>query len=285
MNSLTEISFVTRRDRAETLAAALRAAGAPEPAILIRPLCDTALVCVYETAPANAKKWLAPAFASQALAARARQMAAGEWTGFWKHHFRVQDIGERFRVVPVWEKCPDRKRINLRLDPGLSFGTGNHFTTRFCLEALESAFAAFPVRRVLDAGAGSGILSLAAWKLGARQIRAFDLDPACVREFPRACRLNRVPVAAIRFREENVLSFRPAAAPYDVVLANILSHLLIAAAPRLWAATGRRLILSGVREEEADGVADAYRALGAEETARDGDGQWCGIVLERRQAK
>jgi len=281
MEPLTEISFVTRREDADALADALRDAGAPSPAVFIRPLCATALVCVYETEPARAARWLGAEFSSRALASRARRMASGEWTGFWKHHFRVRDVGKRFRVVPAWEKCPDRKRINLKLDPGLSFGTGNHFTTRFCLEALEGAFSLRPVRRLLDAGAGSGILSLAAWKLGARRIRAFDLDSACVKAFPKACRLNRVPVGAIRYTRENVLSFRSAAARYDLVLANILSHLLVAAAPRLWEATGWRLVLSGVREEEADEVADAYRALGAREIARDGDGQWCGIVLER----
>ena len=205
-----------------------------------------------------------------------------EWTTFWRHHFHVRDIGSRFRTVPVWEKPPDRKRINLRIDPGLSFGTGDHFTTRFCLEALEQAWASFKPRSMLDAGTGSGILAIAAVKLVVKRVAAFDNDPVCIKMAKRNAVLNRIGPDRIRFYEANILERGWGQRPADLVCANILAGILMQASAPLWQASQKRLVLTGIREFEGDSVAETFVALGAREVARDGDGEWCGIVLERR---
>ncbi len=204
-----------------------------------------------------------------------------QWTTFWRHHFHVQDIGRSLRTVPVWEKAPDRKRINLWIDPGLSFGTGDHFTTRFCLEELENAWLRLQPRSMLDAGTGSGILAIAAARLGVPRVEAFDHDPVCVATGRKNARLNRLAKGRIRFYQGDVLQSGWARRPADVVCANILTPVLVQAAPALWAATNQRLILTGIREAEGDAVAAAFLAQGAREVLRDGDGEWCGIVCDR----
>ena len=136
---------------------------------------------------------------------------------------------------------------------------------------------------MLDAGSGSGILAIAAAKLGAGRIDAFDVDPVCVAQFAKNRRLNRVAAGRIRYEEGNVMTWGgdEANVPYEVVCANILSHLLVRSAKRLWGLTapGGRLILAGIRDSEGDEVSDAYRALGARELGRDSDGEWCGLVM------
>lgn len=204
-----------------------------------------------------------------------------QWTTFWRHHFKTQEIGRRLRTVPVWEAPPDRKRINLRIDPGLSFGTGGHFTTRFCLEALEQAWDQLRPRSALDAGTGSGILAIAAAKLGVPRVEAFDNDPGCLRMAAANAALNRLQKGRIHFYTADVLSAGWCRRPADVVCANILTNILIQAAPALWQAAQKRLILTGIRDPEGDQVADVFLAGGAREVLRDSDGEWCGIVLDR----
>lgn len=204
------------------------------------------------------------------------------WTGFWKYHFRSKAVGRTLQTVPVWEDAPANGRIVLRIDPGLSFGTGGHFTTRFCLEALEEAVAALRPRSMLDAGAGSGILAIAAVKLGVGKVAGFDFDPVAVERCGANAELNGVGEGRIRFWQQDVRDWKPAAV-WDVVCANILSSVLVGAASALWNATGRRLVLSGIREIEGEEVAAAFVRLGARIARRDGDGEWCGLVLDRMQ--
>lgn len=208
-----------------------------------------------------------------------------QWTTFWRHHFHVTDIGRRLRTVPVWETPPDDRRINLLIDPGLSFGTGDHFTTRFCLEELERACTPKPPRSMLDAGTGSGILAIAAVQLGVKQVDAFDYDPQCVQKAQENAALNGLPPERIPFYQADVLDSGWLRSPADVVCANILTTILIQAAPALWAATKKRLILTGIREVEGDSVADAFIRLGGREITRDGNGEWCGIVIDRAAAE
>lgn len=202
------------------------------------------------------------------------------WTGFWKEQFHATAIGRRLVAVPAWEEVPDDGRIPLRIDPRLSFGTGGHFTTRFCLEALEEAVEELRPESMLDAGAGSGILSIAAALLGVREVEGFDYDPASVERCGANAALNGLEEGRIRFWRQDVREWRPDRR-WDVVCANILSGILVECAGTLWAATGRRLALSGIREVEADEVASAFAALGAREIRRGGDGEWCGLVFDR----
>ena len=285
MNSCGQMELVLAKRDADSFCDWVRDRWGVEPVSLEKPRGDQAVVKIYFGTLAEAQahqRRLPKAFALssvQTMACREEQ-----WTTFWRHHFHTQDIGRRLRTVPVWETPPDRKRINLRIDPGLSFGTGDHFTTRFCLEELERACADLQPRSMLDAGTGSGILAIAAAKLGVKTIAAFDFDPICVKKCAENAALNRLGKDRIRFYFGDVLQDGWMTRPADVVCANILTHVLIQAAPALWQATKKRLILTGIREFEGDSVADVFVARGAREVLRDGDGEWCGIVLDRPKA-
>ncbi|MAS97897.1 MAG: hypothetical protein CMF29_03070 [Kiritimatiellaceae bacterium] len=212
------------------------------------------------------------------LHAEANELRAEEWTTFWQHHFKIEEIGRNLRIVPYWEDPPEDQRKNLIINPGLSFGTGGHFTTRFCLEQLEIAIQQKQPKSILDAGSGSGILSIAADKLGIEHIHAFDLDPVSIEQADANASRNRSPIS---FKTADLLNedfYLPSA---DLICANILTGVLLQAAPKLIQATNLRLILSGIREIEADAVADTFIQYGAQEVSRDGDGEWCGIVLDK----
>ncbi len=211
--------------------------------------------------------------------AEALEYKAQDWTTFWQHHFQTMEIGENLRIVPEWEKAPDDNKINIMINPGLSFGTGGHFTTKFCLEALEEAIAAFNPKTMIDAGTGSGILSIAAIKLGIPDVIAFDFDPVCVEQCNDNAARNGIS-DQIHFFQADVLEPGWGAKPADIVCANILTSVLLEAAPLIKRAATKRILLSGIREIEADAVADTFIQMGCKEVSRDGDGQWCGIVID-----
>jgi ribosomal protein L11 methyltransferase len=210
-----------------------------------------------------------------------RGCAARDWQSFWRHHFHAHNVGERLRIVPVWENRTDRSRgrIRLVLDPGLSFGTGEHFTTRFCLESLDRLCR--PPGKpasMLDVGTGSGLLALAAARLGVRKVVAYDNDPQCLIHARANLRRNGV-LGRVKLGTHDLLQDPPPGV-FDIVCANVYGRVLMDAAPALVRAVKRYLVLSGLREHELDGVAEAYQALGGREIVRDGDGQWGGLVLD-----
>ena len=283
MKSCGQLDVVVDRSRAEAFCDWIREHWQVEPVSLEAPQGGHSVVKVYFPSVAEADDHRRRLPRKEFALSKPQVMECREeqWTTFWRHHFHVQDIGHRLRTVPVWERAPDRKRINLRIDPGLSFGTGGHFTTRFCLEELERACRELHPRSMLDAGTGSGILAIAAAKLGVARVEAFDNDPVCVAKCRENAALNRLGKERIRFYAADVLRDGWCRRPADVVCANILTSILIEAAPALWRATRKRLILTGIREFEGDSVADAFVAGGAREILRDGDGEWCGIVWWR----
>ena len=211
--------------------------------------------------------------------ADAKEYKAEDWTTFWRHHFKTTNLGQNLRIVPEWEKVPDDEKINIVINPGLSFGTGGHFTTQFCLEALEEAFQTLELKTMIDAGTGSGILSIAASKLGIPKIAAFDYDPVCVKQCLENAVRNDVD-GKINFFQADVLKPGWYSEPADLVCANILTSVLLDAAPLIKRSTKKRILLSGIREIEADAVADTFVQLGCREVSRDGDGQWCGLVID-----
>jgi ribosomal protein L11 methyltransferase len=276
------MEVVLPREEAEAFCEWIREHWEKEPVCMEQPHGQRAVVDVYfdtvEEAEAR-RKDLPLAFHCSAV--EIMLCREEQWTTFWRHHFHITSIGQRLRTVPVWEAPPQDSRINLLIDPGLSFGTGDHFTTRFCLEELERAVDVLNPQSMLDAGTGSGILAIAAAKLGVPGIRAFDYDSQCLIKCRENSALNGLAEGRIDFFQADVLQLgwmHPAA---EVVCANILTHVLIEAASRLWAATEKRLILTGIREFEGDSVAEVFVGRGAREILRDGDGEWCGIVLER----
>lgn len=185
---------------------------------------------------------------------RAEALEDKDWNRAWMDSFQPMRFGERLWIVPSWTTPPEPDHVNLLLDPGLAFGTGTHPTTRLCLEWLD----AHPPRGldVIDYGCGSGILAIAAGKLGATAVRGVDNDPQAL----LATRDN-----ADRNGLSGIIStWLPGALPEqqtDLLLANILAGPLVELAPRFAALVrpGGRIVLSGILAEQAEMVASAYR--------------------------
>lgn len=176
-----------------------------------------------------------------------------DWVRRTQAQFAPIRCGERIWIVPSWHQAPDPGALNLRLDPGLAFGTGSHPTTRLVLAWLERTVRGG--ERVLDYGCGSGILALAAALLGAREVAATDLDPLALEATASNARANGLAVEVAAPESVRGGSF-------DIVVANILANPLIALEPVLAARTrpGGRLALSGILASQADGVLGAYAA-------------------------
>lgn len=202
-----------------------------------------------------------------------------DWQRFWRHHFHAFRIG-RLRIVPAWERRgPVRGAVDVVVDPGLSFGTGSHFTTRFCLERIEALCRRRPPADMLDAGAGSAILAIAAAKLGVRHALATDFDPLAVDQARANVRLNRV-VRRVKVECADILE-QPPKGRFALVCANLYGPLLMRVAGDLARVAAGPLVLSGIREAEGDAVAAVFEAQGFAEEIRDGDGEWCGMQLRR----
>lgn len=197
-----------------------------------------------------------------------------DWLATWREGIEPVRAG-RVLVVPTWllaEHPPGPDDVLLELDPGVSFGSGHHATTRLCLEALQAELR--PGQRVLDVGCGTGILAIAAALLGAGEVEAVDVDADAVRATRRNAAANGV---ALTVRLGGVAV---ASEPADVVLANLLTPTLQALADPLVAAVrpGGVLVASGVAVERAAGVVEALAAAGAAPVRRVDDDGWSMLV-------
>lgn len=179
-------------------------------------------------------------------------VAEQDWVRATQAQFDPICISARIWIIPSWHEPRDQAAINIRLDPGLAFGTGSHPTTRLCLHWLESRVQGG--ERVLDYGCGSGILAIAAAKLGAGEVVGVDIDPQAVQSARDNAAVNQV-TAEFLDAECQV----PAAA--DLVVANILANPLRALAPLITAATrvGGQVALAGLLEAQVEEVTAAYR--------------------------
>ncbi len=213
-----------------------------------------------------------------------RRCDSRDWQDFWKLHFKPHKVGRRLWITPAWdESAVEDEQICLRIVPGLSFGTGEHFTTRFCLEQIERM--APPVgscRTMWDVGCGSGILAVAGALLGMDRVWGTDNDPVCLVQAAENAALNDVAEQADWGEADLADGTLTSSQDVDLVCANIYASLLMEAAGTLWAAANRYLVVSGVREQEVDAVADRFRQLGAREVVRDGDGEWAGLTFTRQ---
>lgn len=179
------------------------------------------------------------------------EVADADWVRLTQSQFDPIRISDRLWIVPSWHSAPDPTAINLELDPGLAFGTGSHPTTRLCLEWLERETT--PGVTLLDYGCGSGILGIAALKLGASDVLGIDIDPAALTAAAANATRNQV---GMRFAH----SAEALTETFDCVVANILTNPLMLLAPLLTARLkpGGRLALSGVLETQAAQVIAAY---------------------------
>lgn len=183
---------------------------------------------------------------------RAQPLADEDWVRRSQAQFAPVSIGERLWIGPSWAQPADSRRALVRIDPGLAFGTGSHPTTRLMLRFLEQRIRGG--ERVLDYGCGSGILAIAASKLGASQIDAVDTDPDAILSAAENARANGVTMLA------SLPEGLPSGARYDLVVSNILAQPLIVLAPLLAArvAARGRVALAGILESQAEEVVRAY---------------------------
>ncbi|KPK39249.1 MAG: ribosomal protein L11 methyltransferase [Gammaproteobacteria bacterium SG8_47] len=186
---------------------------------------------------------------------RSEPLADQAWERTWMDRFEPLCFGRRLWICPSWHQPPQPNAVNILLDPGLAFGTGTHPTTAMCLQWLDAHEVSG--LSVLDYGCGSGVLSVAAAKLGAHDVWAVDHDPQAL-EATRGNAVNNGVSDAIN-------TLQPAQLPeghFDVVIANILAQPLIDLAPQLLAALkhGGALVLSGILRQQVDSVCAAYSA-------------------------
>lgn len=183
---------------------------------------------------------------------RVQRVEDEDWVRRSQAQFAPVSIGERLWIGPSWSPVPDARRAIVRIDPGLAFGTGSHPTTRLMLRFLERHVRGG--ERVLDYGCGSGILAIAASKLGASRVDAVDTDPEAIGTAAENARANGVTMLAA------LPEGLPCAARYDLVVSNILAQPLILLAPLLAARVAEpgRIALAGILESQAEEVARAY---------------------------
>ncbi len=188
---------------------------------------------------------------SEVPAYTVEDVAEQNWVQLTQSQFDPIRVSERLWIVPSWHESPDPNAINLILDPGMAFGTGSHPTTRLCLEWLERNVST--ACSVLDYGCGSGILAIAAARLGAGHVAGVDIDPQAVEAANANAERNGVTAL---FAD----SATPVAGEYDVVVANILSNPLRVLAPAICAhvRSGGKLALSGILREQADEIIANY---------------------------
>lgn len=200
-----------------------------------------------------------------------------DWVRVTQAQFQPSRISDRLWIVPSWHEPPNAQAINIRLDPGVAFGTGSHPTTHLCLQWLDTHCS--QNASVLDYGCGTGILAIAAAKLGAREVSGTDIDPQAIESAQWNAQENKVQASFVLPDNLNEQKF-------DIVIANILANPLMLLAPAL---VGRLkpngvLVLSGILTAQAQEVIDAYKNIDAAlemSVWQEKDG-WVCIVGKRR---
>jgi len=214
------------------------------------------------------------AAAGDALVGVSTREVADDWGERWKDFHRPIEVGGRVRVRPPWSPAPDaRSRVlDVVIDPGQAFGTGAHATTRLCLELMLELE---PAGAFVDVGCGSGVLAIAASRLGFSPVVAVDFDPLSVEATRANAVVNGVEIDTHRgdLRDEAM----PTA---PTIAANLLRPLLLVYAESLATSPPERLIASGLLREEGDEVAAAFARHGLRERARGAEGEWAALLLE-----
>ena len=211
---------------------------------------------------------------------RIKHLATEDWAEAWKRHYHSLRIGERVVVTPSWEEPPLRPGdVLIKLDPGMAFGTGTHPSTQLALRLMERYLR--PRSVVLDVGTGSGILAIAAVKMGATRVIATDIDPEAVRTAEENARLNEVRNQITLLVESVMDSGR-----YELVLANILADviadLLLHEGLAERVADDGVLILSGIIKQRRDVVDLALRATGMDVIDSVEDGDWIALAVKKQ---
>jgi ribosomal protein L11 methyltransferase len=225
-----------------------------------------------------------------------RVVAEKDWAEAWKQQYQLQRVGRRTVIVPAWEGyAPTPGEVVIRLEPGMAFGTGLHPTTRLCLRALEDHC---PLDGdVLDLGTGSGVLAIAAAKLGARSVLALDADHAAVSVARENVQMNgvgeRVTVrhgtlpggdaVPVHFLADGSLDLLDSGR-FDLILVNILAHVIIGLAPAIAArlAPSGTVIAAGLIDTQELSVTESFEAVELRVVERSQEKDWVSLVARRR---
>jgi len=200
-----------------------------------------------------------------------------DWANAWKDHYQIEHVG-RIVIRPAWrEYKPKRHEVMVSLDPGMAFGTGQHPTTRMCLLAVQDIVKSGD--RVLDLGAGSGVLAFAALALGAKDAVLVDTEEQAVAASISNAALNDL-TDRVEVTPAGSIELATAKAPYDLVLANIIARIIIALAPDIAAVmkSGATLITSGIIAEREEETRAALEAVGLQFERRLEEGDWRAFV-------
>lgn len=199
-----------------------------------------------------------------------------DWAESWKRHFHPLEIADRLLIKPSWSRRkPPRGWALLVLDPGLSFGTGQHPTTRFCLEQLVREHEVNDAASLLDIGCGTGILALSAERIGYTRVEGFDFDPAAVRSAEANAAANAIQSVTFQRRDLTRLGLK-SRKPWDVVCANLMADLLISQAEKILnrVKPGGLLVLAGILRGQYAQVKRAFEQLGARQVATTEENEW-----------
>lgn len=210
-----------------------------------------------------------------------------DWQNNWKEFFHSFYIGDML-IHPSWEPQDNEKGgVTISIDPGISFGTGQHETTQLCIRALQEHIK--PGDTVLDLGCGSGILSIAAYKLGAKTICGTDIDPDCIISTEENFARNDVPFVKDNFPVGNLITDEAIRrqvqiGAFDVVTANILADVIIPMAQKIppCLKEGGILIASGIIDMKEEAVVSAIEAAGFHILSVSHQGEWVGVTAEKR---
>jgi ribosomal protein L11 methyltransferase len=198
-----------------------------------------------------------------------------DWNESWKKKFIPIDVGEHFSILPPWEPIKPN-RIPLVIDPGMAFGTGHHETTKTCLMLIEKLSAESGRGSFLDVGTGTGILAVAASRLGFAHVVGVDIDPAAVDAAKRNAELNHL--TNIGIKEGSISAVEGI---FDMIAANLMSEILIGIAPEIASHLKRPgiAILSGMLVGQEDDVIRTVQNVGLEVAEKDYDGRWVSVIV------
>lgn len=204
-----------------------------------------------------------------------------DWANSWKEYYKPLKIGEKIVIVPAWERYEAAEgEITVRMDPGMAFGTGNHETTRLVIRLLEKYVKG--KERVLDVGCGSGILAICASKLGADMCRAYDIDPVAVKV--ARDNIEQSGQKNISCDVSDLLrGVDKRDGGYDIICANIVADIIIRMIPDIadYMNDGAVILASGIIDERAGDVIEAFTSHGFVITEQAGENGWCALAVKK----
>ena len=204
-----------------------------------------------------------------------------DWANSWKEYYKPIKIGEKIVIVPAWEKYTQQEgEIIVRMDPGMAFGTGTHETTRLVIKLLEKYIK--NGMRVADVGCGSGILAICASKLGAKECKAYDIDPVAVKVANE--NIKDSGLTNVTCEVSDLLRQVDKSEPYDVICANIVADIIIRMMPDVGAFMNESSVIlaSGIIIERSQDVISAFEAHGFKIVERVDENGWCALSVMKK---